>query len=125
MKRILTLIVEDEEAITRALKDWMVHSGGGYEVVVAQDGREALEKVIAEKFDLILLDLVMPRMDGWQFISVLKEKKIDTKIIILTNLDSDEDKARASSFGITDYFVKNETSLAMLEERIKRVLGKL
>lgn len=123
MKRILTLIVEDEEAITRALKDWMVHSGGGYEVVIAQDGQEALGKVTAEKFDLVLLDLVMPRMDGWQLISALKEKKIDTRIIILTNLDSDEDKARARELGIADYFVKNETTLAMLEERIKKVIG--
>lgn len=123
MKRILVLIVEDEDAIARALKDWMVQANVGYEVVVVQDGREALDRITAERFDIVLLDLVMPRMDGWQFISALKEKNINTKVIILTNLDSDEDKARARDLGVTDYFVKNDTTLAMLEERIKKVIG--
>lgn len=121
-KRILVLIVEDEEAISRALKDWMKQSQGGFEVVVVTDGKEALEKASVEHFDLILLDIVMPKMDGWQFLDALKEKKIETKIIILTNLDSDADKVRARSFGITDYFVKNDTTLAMLEERIREVI---
>lgn len=122
-KRILALVIEDEEAISRALKDWMVQSQDGFDVVIAADGGEALEKVSAEHFDLILLDLVMPKMDGWQFLEALKEKKIDTKIIILTNLESDEDKARARGFDITDYFVKDETTLAMLEGRIREVVG--
>lgn len=121
-KRILVLIVEDEEAISRALKDWMKQSQEGFEVVAVIDGKEALEKVSVEHFDLILLDIVMPKMDGWQFLDAIKEKKIETKIIILTNLDSDVDKVRARSFGITDYFIKNDTTLAMLEKRIREVI---
>lgn len=121
-KRILVLVVEDEEAISRALRDFLTHAGDTYEVAIAEDGVQALEKITAGNFDLVLLDIVMPKMDGWQFIEEIKKRGLRTKIMVLTNLDEDESKTRARELGITDYFVKNETTLAMLTERIKSLL---
>lgn len=123
MKKILVLIVEDEEVISRALRDFLTHTDNVYEVVIVEDGKEALEKVTTDAFDLVLLDIVMPKMDGWQFLEEVKKRGIKSKIIILTNLDEDESKAHALEFGIVDYFVKNETTLAMLTERINSVLA--
>lgn len=122
-KRILVLVVEDEEAISRALRDFLTHAGNTYEVAIAEDGVHALEKISAEAFDLVLLDIIMPKMDGWQFLEEIKKRGIKTKVVILTNLDQDESKARARELGVTDYFVKNETTLAMLTERIKSLLA--
>lgn len=123
MKKILVLIVEDEEVISRALRDFLTHADNAYEVVIVEDGKEALEKITTDAFDLVLLDIIMPKMDGWQFLEEVKKRGINSKIIILTNLDEDESKARALEFGIADYFVKNETTLAMLTERINSVLA--
>lgn len=123
MKKILVLIVEDEEVISRALRDFLTHTDNAYEVVIVGDGKEALEKIATNAFDLVLLDIVMPKMDGWQFLEEIKKRGINSKIIILTNLDEEESKARAQEFGVIDYFVKNETTLAMLTERINSVLA--
>ena len=122
MKKILVLIVEDEETISRALRDFLTHTDNVYEVIVVEDGKEALEKVTTDAFDLVLLDIVMPKMDGWQFLEEVKKRDIKSKIIVLTNLDEKESKARAKDFGVVNYFVKNETTLAMLTERINSVL---
>lgn len=105
------LVVEDENTLAFALKKKLESSG--YTVNVAMDGKEALNKVGQEKPDLILLDLILPIMDGF---SVLKELKNTPKyenipVIVLTNLSSDEDVADVLNAGGTDYFIKTEHSL--------------
>ena len=123
MKHIL--VVEDEEAISRALVDWLSISPQGYKVELVKNGRDALEKVSTQKFDLILLDLVLPDIDGFGVLAGLKERNIDTKVIVLTNLDQPEDIKRVSDLGVShlNFFIKNETRLSMLSDKIEELFA--
>lgn len=121
-KKIKVLVVEDEEILLTALSEELKQEG--FDVVGAKDGVEGLEKAAAEQPDLMLLDLVMPRLDG---ISTLKQMKAQdsTKnipVVILTNL-SDYDKiSDALSLGAMDYLVKANYRLEELVAKIKTVL---
>lgn len=116
------LVVEDEEILLTALTEELKQEG--FEVVGAKDGLEGVEKAVSDKPDLILLDLVMPRLDG---IGALKEIKAkaetkDIPVVILTNL-SDYDKiSDALSLGAMDYLVKANYRLEELIGKIKTVL---
>ncbi|MBI3952424.1 MAG: response regulator [Candidatus Doudnabacteria bacterium] len=116
------LVVEDEEILLTALTEELKQSG--FEVVGAKDGVEGVEKAASEKPELILLDLVMPRLDG---IGALKEIKAkpetkDIPVVILTNL-SDYDKiSDALSLGAMDYLVKANYRLEDLVNKIKTVI---
>ena len=116
------LIVEDEGAMQRALKNKLEKAG--YQVFLANDGTEALEQMKQHKPSLMLLDLIMPKLDG---ISVLREVKgnDDLKnipVIILTNLSSGDKVAEAMQLGTFDFLVKANYSLddvlAKVKERI-------
>ncbi|MEK7077101.1 MAG: response regulator [Patescibacteria group bacterium] len=120
MSRIL--VVEDEEFLLRALKDNISHEG--FDVDLARDGEEALEKVRAKKPDLILLDLLMPRKDGF---AVLEELTRNPEwrlipVIVLSNLGSDHDIKRALEMGAKDYFVKSQHPIAEVVEKVKHIL---
>lgn len=116
------LIVEDEEILLTALSEELKQEG--FNVVGAKDGIEGVEATIKEKPDLVLLDLVMPRLDG---IGALKQMKDnaeirDIPVVILTNL-SDYDKiSDALSLGAMDYLVKANYRLEDLVNKIKTVL---
>ena len=121
-KKLKILVVEDEEILLTALSEELRQEG--FDVIGAKDGVEGLEKAAAEQPDLMLLDLVMPKLDG---ISTLKQMKAqeNTKaipIVILTNL-SDYDKiSDALSMGAMDYLVKANYRLEELVAKIKTVL---
>lgn len=113
------LIVDDEVQIARAYRDHF--DRGGYDVDVAYDGEEALTKIKDSAPDIILLDILMPRMDG---LSTLKELKEDPDfkhipVIMLTNLDQKEDMVKASESGVFLYFIKANTSLEVLDRWVK------
>jgi DNA-binding response OmpR family regulator len=116
------LIVEDEEILLTALSEELKQEG--FQVFGAKDGVEGVEMAQSEKPDLILLDLVMPRLDG---IGALKQMKDtpeikDIPVVILTNL-SDYDKiSDALSLGAMDYLVKANYRLEELVNKIKTVL---
>ena len=116
------LIVEDEDILLTALSEELKQEG--FQVVGAKDGVEGVEKAQSEKPHLILLDLVMPRLDG---IGALKQMKDnpeikDIPVVILTNL-SDYDKiSDALSLGAMDYLVKANYRLEELVNKIKTVL---
>ena len=116
-KRIL--IVEDERPLAHALELKLGHEG--YETVVALSGAEGLEKAHNEKFDCILLDLIMPEVDGFSFLQEYR-KKSQTPVIILSNLGQEEDKAKAKTLGATDYFVKANTPILTIVTRVKTAL---
>ncbi|MFH1706273.1 MAG: response regulator, partial [Patescibacteria group bacterium] len=106
MKKIL--VVEDEKRLAEVLVDRLKEEG--FLVAVAYDGQEALDKISKEKPDLILLDLVMPVLDG---IGVLEElqSSLETKdipVIVLTNLLSNEKVAQVLEAGGTHYLVKSD-----------------
>jgi len=114
------LIGEDEKAIARALQLKLLNLG--YKVKNAFNGEEVINLVKSERFDLILLDLIMPKLDGFEVLTKLKEMKNKTLVIILSNLSQEEDKQRARELGAKDFLVKSSTPLTEIVEKIKKVL---
>lgn len=118
------LVVEDEEILLTALKEEL--GSGGYEVEGALDGFEGLEKTKSFKPDLILLDLLMPKMDGMEMLQKLKtDSEIrDIPVVILTNLSDYEKISEALSLGAMDYLVKANYKLEDLLDKVKTVLAR-
>ena len=118
------LIVDDDPLIARMYETRM--KAEGYDVEVATNGEEALATVRKETPDLILLDVMMPKLNGVETLKILKgeEKTKKIPVIILTNLgDRPEDVANAKKLGALDYLVKTQVSLKELSEKVKSVLG--
>ena len=118
-KRIL--IVDDEPGLLKAIQIRL--RAAGYEVLIAYNGFECLRTAQQEKPDLILLDIVMPDLDGFGTLEKLKEN-IQTKsipVIMLTSKSQLDDVTKAANLGVEDYIVKPFDSQAMLG-KIKKVL---
>jgi len=116
------LIVEDEKPLSHALKLKLSHEG--YEVIVAEDGEEGLQQTGKRKFDLILIDIIMPKMDGFTMLSKLKESGNTTVIIVLSNLGQEEDIQKAKELGAADYMVKSNTPISKIVEVVNALLKK-
>ncbi len=118
------LVVEDEEILLTALQEELRQ--GGYTVEGAVDGEDGLNKIKAFKPDLVLLDLVMPKMDGMAVLKKLKESQetTDLPVVILTNLSDYERISEALSLGAKDYLVKANYSLSALMDKVKAVLAR-
>lgn len=117
-KRIL--IVEDERPLAHALELKMNHEG--YETVVCSTGEAGLKEATTGKFDLILLDLILPGVDGFTILQEMKNKKIKTVVIILSNLGQDEDRKKAAEFGAKDYLVKSNVPLSDIVKVVKAAI---
>jgi len=118
-KRIL--VVEDEQELIKAVQIRLKYSG--YEVLSACNGREGLEVVRKEKPDLILLDVMMPEMDGLEMLANLKSSP-DIKhipVIMLTAKAQSDDVSQADKLGAFDYVVKPFTSQILLEKIRKAI----
>lgn len=120
-KRIL--VVEDTELLRRMYRDRLIQDG--YEVLDAPDGLAALGVLRDEHFDLILLDLIMPRMGGIQVLEAVKQdpRTQAIPVVVLTNLGEEATIEHAVSLGAVDYLIKNETRPADVAEKVKLVLG--
>ena len=101
MSRIL--IIEDEEAIAELEKDYLELSG--FEVVISNRGDQGLEKAMKEAFDLIILDLMLPEVDGFEICRQVREEK-NTPIIMVSAKKDDIDKIRGLGLGADDYMTK-------------------
>jgi len=104
------LLVEDENALREAYT--LILSSQPYELHVAANGQEALEKCMDHSFDLVLLDLMMPVLSGVGFLEKFSVAKYfqNTKIVLLSNLSSGKDLAKAMSFGIRRNVLKADIS---------------
>lgn len=118
-KRIL--IAEDEKPMANALS--LKLRSVGFETTLVYDGESALSAARESPYDLILLDLVMPKKDGFFVLAELKKLKIATPVIVSSNLSQEEDIRRAKELGARDYFIKSDTSLAQVVEKVKQALG--
>lgn len=110
-------MVEDEKALAKALS--LKLTTAGFPVTVAYDGQEAVGLLASQEFGLVILDLIMPRMDGFGVLEWMKKEGKQTKVIVLTNLGQGEDIGKIKDMGVTDYFVKANISLGELVEHIK------
>ena len=117
-KRIL--IAEDEKPMANALG--LKLTSVGFEISLVYDGEAAVEAAKKSPFDLIILDLVMPVKDGFYVLEELKRLKIATKVIVSSNLSQEEDIKRAKELGASDYFIKSDTTLAEIVEKVKGII---
>ena len=126
-EKIKILIVEDEEVICKAYADELRDEG--FAILIAKNGQAGLELALREKPDLILLDILMPIMDGLTMMDTLRQKDLYGKnvpIILLTNLSASEEKIMQA---ITKnepayYLVKSDWNLSAVMEKIKERLAR-
>lgn len=118
-KKLKLLIVEDEVAIRTGLVDVFVFHG--YQVSYADNGPDGLAKALSGKFDLILLDVMLPGMDGFEICRRIRCEDKDQPIIMLTAKTSDEEIIQGLSLGADDYVAK-PFSVAQLVLRVQAVL---
>lgn len=114
------LIAEDEKPLAKALQLKLNHEG--FEAEIASDGEEALEHIKTGKYELVLLDLMMPKIDGFGVLESLQKAKSTVPVIVTTNLSQPEDLARVRSLGARGYLVKSNTPLSGIIQRIKELL---
>lgn len=116
------LVVEDTELLRRMYADKLAQDG--FNVLPAGDGLEALALLRANDVDLILLDLVMPRMSGLEVLDTVKKdpRTADIPVLVLSNLGQESDVQKGMEMGAVDYLVKNEARPADVSEKIATVL---
>lgn len=122
-KKIKILVVEDEEAISDALEAKLELSN--FEVLKAKDGEEGLKMALEKNPDLVLLDILLPKMDGITMLGKLKETKVGEKIpvIILTNLSDNERLRETVEEGKYDYLIKSNWKIDDVIEKVKEKLN--
>ena len=118
-RKVRLLVVEDETPIRVGLADVFVFHG--YEVETAAEGRDGLAKALSGTFDLILLDIMLPGLDGFEICNRVRERDPEQPIIMLTAKTADEDIVRGLSLGADDYVAK-PFSVAQLVLRAQAVL---
>jgi DNA-binding response OmpR family regulator len=118
------LIIEDNETLNEAYK--LILEKDGHEVSTAFNGEEGLEKLKDVSPDLILLDMLMPKMDGLEFLRHFSPAKFPkTTIIILSNLNEDEQVEEARKLGAHRYILKANTSPRELALKVNHIIGRL
>jgi len=121
MKKIL--FIEDESALQKTFGD--IFRQEGYEMISALDGEIGLNLAKKENPDLILLDLVLPKINGFEVLRNLKgdEETKNIPVVVLTNLEGVGDVEKSLELGATTYLVKENYSLEEIIEKIKKTLG--
>ncbi|MDD4931585.1 MAG: response regulator [Candidatus Colwellbacteria bacterium] len=118
------LIVEDEEALSRVLKEKFETEG--FESMIVGNGADAVETTAKFKPDVVVLDLLLPKKDGF---TILGELKADAElkaipVVVLSNLGEDENIKRAIQLGAADYFVKTQHPINEIIEKVKEQTAK-
>jgi heavy metal response regulator len=98
------LLVEDDKGIVRFVKRGL--SENGYSVDVAPDGESGLHSALHKQYDLVILDILLPKMDGLEILKRVRERHLETPVIFLTAKDSEEDIVRGLNLGADDYLTK-------------------
>ena len=115
------LIAEDERPMAQALE--IKFKAAGFDAVAVFDGEEALQSLAKDKYDLLLLDLMMPKKDGFSVLEELKRQGNPIPVIVSTNLSQAEERNKAMALGAKDYFVKSDTPINDVIEHVKKLLS--
>ncbi len=117
------LIVEDEKPLRDAIRDKLARSG--YVILEAADGEEGLQVALAKQPDLILLDILMPKMDGIELIRQLRadEKGKNIPVVLLTNLNDVKQLNEALALGIREYLINSDIKLDELVKVVQDRIG--
>lgn len=113
------LMIEDDIFLRKIYREKFLREG--FSFLEATNGEEGLNKVIAEKPDLVLLDLMLPRKNGFDVLIEMKRNKATARIpvVILSNLGQDSDVKRGLELGANDYLVKTDVNLSDVVARVK------
>ncbi len=116
------ILVEDEQILLKALSIQLLSAG--FEVLTANNGEAGLELIKKEKPDVVLLDILMPKMTGFEVLEHLKKDGAlkNIPVIVLSNQGQESEKQKGLSLGAADYYVKSDTDLSELTEKVKAVL---
>jgi DNA-binding response OmpR family regulator len=116
------LIVEDEDPIRKALQEKLAREG--FRVITASEGKQGLDTALTEKPDIILLDIVMPIMDGLSMLEKLRKDEWgkDVPVIMLTNLSDSDKIAQSTEKGVYDYLVKSDWKIEDVVTKVKEKL---
>lgn len=116
------LLVDDDQFITVAYKDGLERAG--YKVITAHNGEEALARLELKVPDLMLLDIIMPKMNGFEVLQAVRKNSKTKKlpVIVLTNLSQQSDREEAEEYAIIDFMVKADVSLKDVVLRIDGIL---
>ncbi len=119
----IILFIEDEASLQKTFSDSLRKEG--YEILSALNGETGLQLARTKKPDLILLDLILPKIHGFEVLKKLKEDEEtkDISVIVLTNLEGIKEVDRAIELGAKTYLVKAQYSLEEVIEKIKKALG--
>lgn len=116
---INVLVVEDEKSLSEIMYEVLVDSG--YQVELACNGIEGYEKFSQKNIDLIISDIMMPNMDGWEMIKLIRKKNNDIPIIVLSALSEESDEIKGFDLGVNDYIAK-PFSFKIFQKRIESIL---
>lgn len=118
------LLVEDDPVLSRMYKEKFTFEG--FDVLTARDGEEALKVATEQKVDIILLDIMLPRMSGTDFLERFRKepKGREIPVVALTNLAAQEEKEKALKLGVREYLVKAMQTPDNVVEKIKNHLDK-
>jgi DNA-binding response OmpR family regulator len=121
MKKIL--IVEDEQALLDLLVEQF--KSEDFDVISAVDGKQGLEKVKSVKPDLVLLDIIMPVLDGMSMLTEMRKNDWgkNVPVIMLTNLSDDEKVADCAEKGVYEYLIKSDWSMEDVVKKVRQKLG--
>jgi len=116
------LIIEDDKFLAKMLSKML--ESHGYDIAMASNGREGLLKVSTESPKLVLLDIILPDIDGFDLLETIKtdEKTKKTPVIILSNLGQQEDIKQGKNLGAQDYLVKSEIKLDQVVDKVRKYL---
>lgn len=119
------LMIEEDRFLRKIYRNKLTLAG--FEFIEATNGEEGLNKVISEKPDLVLLDIVLPRKNGFDVLIEMKrnEGTKNIPVVILSNLGQESDIKRGLSLGAQEYLVKPEIALSGVVEKVKKLLVKI
>ncbi len=117
------VIVEDDKILLKALNVELL--GVGFDVISAVDGEAGLKLVKKEIPDLVILDLLLPKMNGFDVLAALKEDEAtkNIPIVILTNLGEDENRKKGMEMGATDYLIKSSVGIEDITTKVNQIFG--
>src|SRR5437588_11141094 len=113
------LLIEDEKKTAAYLAKGLGEAG--FQVTTASDGEAGLDLALAKTFDLFIIDVMLPKRDGWSIVATLKRKDVRTPILLLTASDSVRDRVKGLELGADDYLVK-PFAFSELLARVRSVL---
>lgn len=116
----IVLITEDEKPYLRALT--LKLTNAGFDVKNAEDGESAIKIIAEKKCDLILLDLIMPKVDGFGVLEYMQKNNISIPTIVLTNLGQLDDEKRGRKLGAIDFLNKSNIQIVEVIERVQSLL---